>query len=353
MLAQNNRKQEEAKTEELAREFAIDVAAGLSGKKKFLPFRYFYDKAGSELFEQICLQQEYYQTRTEAAILAECSRRVAELLSNHDDGDDGSILLSVIELGSGNSTKTRILLKQIVIVARNSSSRVVYFPIDISHAILQETAASLKSELDITVISIPADYIEGMKQATKIISDGSSSKMQRKKKKKKLVLFLGSSIGNFEPGETASFLSMTRERMEEGDMLLVGFDMHKDRRVLDAAYNDKKGVTARFNLNLLERINNELEGQFDLGKFAHMAFYNEQLRRIEMHLVSKEDQDVYIGGAIGRSFHFEKGETIHTENSYKYDMRQIKDIARASGFTLKEHFMDEKKWFCLALLSSS
>jgi L-histidine Nalpha-methyltransferase len=351
MLTQNNRKQEEAKTEELAREFAIDVAAGLSGKKKFLPFRYFYDRTGSELFEQICLQQEYYHTRTEAAILAECSRRVAELLSNHDDGDDGSILLSVIELGSGNSTKTRILLKQIIIVARNSSSRVVYFPIDISHAILQETAASLKSELDITVIGIPADYIEGMKQATKIISDGSSSNMQRKKKK--LVLFLGSSIGNFEPGEAASFLSMTRERMQEGDMLLVGFDMHKDRRVLDAAYNDKKGITARFNLNLLERINNELEGQFDLGKFAHVAFYNEQLRRIEMHIVSKEDQDVYIGGAIGRSFHFEKGETIHTENSYKYDMRQIKDIARASGFTLKEHFMDEKKWFCLALLSPS
>jgi L-histidine Nalpha-methyltransferase len=352
MLAQNNRKQGEAKTEERAREFAIDVAAGLSGKKKFLPFRYFYDKAGSELFEQICLQQEYYHTRTEAAILADCSRRVADLLSNHDDGDDGSILLSVIELGSGNSTKTRILLKQIIIVARNSSSRVVYFPIDISHAILQETAASLKSELDITVISIPADYIEGMKQATKIISDGSSSKMQRKKKKK-LVLFLGSSIGNFEPGQAASFLSMTRKRMEEGDMLLVGFDMHKERRVLDAAYNDKKGITARFNLNLLERINNELEGQFDLGKFAHAAFYNEQLRRIEMHIVSKEDQDVYIGGAIGRSFHFEKGETIHTENSYKYDMRQIKDIARASGFTLKEHFMDEKKWFCLALLSPS
>jgi L-histidine Nalpha-methyltransferase len=349
MLTQNNRKQEEAKTEELAREFAIDVAAGLSGKKKFLPFRYFYDKAGSELFEQICLQQEYYHTRTEAAILAECSRRVAELLSNHDDGDDGSILLSVIELGSGSSTKTRILLKQIIIVARNSSSRVVYFPIDISHAILQETAASLKSELDITVIGIPADYIEGLKQATKIISDGSSSNMQRKKKK--LVLFLGSSIGNFELGDAASFLGMIRKRMEEGDMLLVGFDMHKDRHVLDAAYNDKKGITARFNLNLLERINNELEGQFDLDKFAHVAFYNEQLRRVEMHIVSKEDQDVYISGAIGRSFHFEKGETIHTENSYKYDMRQIKDIARASGFTLKEHFMDEKKWFCLALLS--
>ena len=339
MLAQNNRKQEEAKTEEPAREFAIDVAAGLSGKKKFLPFRYFYDRAGSELFEQICLQQEYYPTWTEGTILAECSQRVAELLMNSDDD------ISVIELGSGSSTKTRILLKQIM----TKSSRVVYFPIDISHAILQETAASLTSELGIDVIAVPADYNEGIGQATKIIKDDDSSILQ----KKKLVLFLGSSIGNFEPGEAASFLSMIREWMEEGDMLLVGFDLHKDKHVLDAAYNDKKGITARFNLNLLERINNELEGQFDLDKFAHMAFYNDQLHRIEMHLVSKEDQDVYIGGAIGRSFHFEKGETIHTENSYKYDMRQIKDIARASGFTLKELFMDRKKWFCLSLLSPS
>ena len=338
MLAQN-RKQEEAKTEELARQFAIDVAAGLSGKKKFLPFRYFYDRAGSELFEQICLQQEYYPTWTEGTILAECSQRVAELLMNDDDD------ISVIELGSGSSTKTRILLKQIM----TRINRVVYFPVDISHAILQETAASLTSELGIDVIAVPADYNEGIGQATKIIKDDDSSIVQ----KKKLVLFLGSSIGNFEPGEAASFLSMIREWMEEGDMLLVGFDLHKDKRVLDAAYNDKKGITARFNLNLLERINNELEGQFDLDKFAHMAFYNEQLHRIEMHLVSKEDQDVYIGGTIGRSFHFERGETIHTENSYKYDMRQIKDIARASGFTLKELFMDQKKWFCLSLLSPS
>jgi L-histidine Nalpha-methyltransferase len=340
MLAQNNRKQEEAKTEELAREFAIDVAAGLSSKKKFLPFRYFYDRAGSELFEQICLQQEYYPTWIEGTILAECSQRVAELLMNDDEDD-----ISVIELGSGNSTKTKILLKQIM--AR--SNKVVYFPVDISHAILQETAASLTSELGIDVIAVPADYSEGVRQATKIIKDDGSSILQ----KRKLVLFLGSSIGNFEPGEAASFLSMIREWMEEGDMLLVGFDLHKDKRVLDAAYNDKKGITARFNLNLLERINNELEGQFDLDKFAHVAFYNEQLRRIEMHLVSKEDQDVYIGGTIGRSFHFEKSETIHTENSYKYDMRQIKDIARASGFTLKELFMDGKKWFCLALFSPS
>jgi dimethylhistidine N-methyltransferase len=336
MLAQNRK--QEAKTEELAREFAIDVVAGLSGKKKFLPFRYFYDRAGSELFEQICLQQEYYPTWTEGTILAECSQRVAELLMNSDD-------ISVIELGSGSSTKTRILLKQIM----TRINRVVYFPIDISHAILQETAASLTSELGIDVIAVPADYNEGIGQATKIIKDDDSSIVQ----KKKLVLFLGSSIGNFEPGEAASFLSMIREWMEEGDMLLVGFDLHKDKRVLEAAYNDKKGITARFNLNLLERINNELEGQFDLDKFAHMAFYNEQFHRIEMHLVSKEDQDVYIGGAIGRSFHFEKGETIHTENSYKYDMWQIKDIARASGFTLKELFMDRKKWFCLSLLSPS
>jgi L-histidine Nalpha-methyltransferase len=322
-----NRKQE------ATTEFACDVLSGLSSKKKSLPFRYFYDNVGAELFEQICLQQEYYLTRTEAAILAKCSPRIAQLV------DDSGI--SVIELGSGSSTKTRILLKQMVL----RSKRVLYLPIDICHPLLKQTAANLTHELDINVIAIAADYREGMKEANKIIRNGNILQS-------KLVLFLGSSIGNFEPGKAVSFLGTIREKMEEGDVLLVGFDLYKDKRVLEAAYNDKKGITARFNLNLLERINKELGGQFDLDKFAHEAFYNERLHRIEMHLVSKEDQDVYIG-AIDKSFRFEKGETIHTENSYKYDMRQIKNIARASGFTLKEHFADGKKWFCLALFSRS
>ncbi|HEX2557920.1 MAG TPA: L-histidine N(alpha)-methyltransferase [Nitrososphaera sp.] len=336
MLPQN--KKQEARTD-LASEFALDISLGLSGKKKFIPFKYFYDRAGSELFGQICLQQEYYPTRTEAAILAECSPRIAELANNNNNNN----CISVIELGSGSSTKTRILLKQIVAASRR---RVLYLPIDISSTILQETATRLRSELGISVIAVQAEYGEGMRQADKIlIRDGSILP-------RKIVIFLGSSIGNFEPGEAASFLSMVKQSMDKGDFLLVSFDLHKDRCVLEAAYNDKKGITARFNLNLLERINNELEGQFDLDKFAHMAFYNEPLRRIEMHLVSKKDQDVYIG-ILDKSFHFEEGETIHTENSYKYDMDQIKDIATASGFTLKEHFMDAKKWFCLALFTPS
>jgi len=326
-LVVQNRKQEV--TRELARHFAFDVSVGLRGKRKSLPFRYLYDSAGSKLFEQICLQPEYYPTRTEASILAKFSPMIAQLLNNR--------AISVIELGSGKSTKTKILLEQFKAMAKE----VVYFPIDISDAILHETAVSLTTELGINVIAIPAEYSKGIKKANKIISKSRIFP-------RKLILFLGSSIGNFEPREAAAFLRMIRETMKEGDVLLIGFDLHKDRRMLDAAYNDKNGITARFNLNLLERINMELQGQFDVDKFAHIAFYNEKLRRIEMHLVSKEDQNIYIA-YLDKFFHFERGETIHTENSYKYDMHQIKDIAKGSGLILKDRFMDEKKWFCLAL----
>lgn len=326
-----NRIKHEARAE-LGGEFAADVMAGLSGAEKFLHFKYFYDKTGSELFEQICLQPEYYPSCTEAAILYQYSPRIAELAQTSDG-------VSIIEPGSGSSAKTRILFEQML-----AKSRVCYFPIDISRSILQETAASLTSEFrDIKVVGIPLEYKEGMKRVSEIMADGGVPQ-------RKLMVFLGSSIGNFEPGQSALFLRMVRENMQESDLLLVGFDLHKDRRVLDAAYNDKKGVTAMFNLNLLKRINAELGGDFDLDKFEHKAFYNKQLHRVEMHLVSKADQSVYVG-ALERSFKFQRGETIHTENSYKYDLGQIRGIAQASGFMLKECFADRKNWFCLALFS--
>lgn len=327
MIAQ---RKQEASTE-LVREFASDVLAGLGGEKKFLPFKYFYDKAGSMLFEQICLQPEYYLTRTEAAILEEDSPAIAKMAQSNQG-------LSIIELGSGNSTKTRILLRQM------AAEKVCYFPIDISRSILEETSANLTSEFcGITVASIPHDYSDGLEQVNRIISSSNVSQ-------EKLVLFLGSSIGNFELDGAKSFLRMLRGNMEADDLLLIGFDLHKDRSILNAAYNDKKGANAQFNLNLLERINNELQGEFDLDNFAHMAFYNELLHRMEMHLVSIVNQDVYVG-ALGRSFRFKRGETIHTENSYKYDLSQIRDVAKAGGFMLKNCFMDKRKWFCLALLS--
>jgi dimethylhistidine N-methyltransferase len=225
-------------------------------------------------------------------------------------------------------------------------NRVCYFPIDISQKSLRENSEMLRSEFpEIEVVDIARDYAHGIREVNTIISAGEAGMPQAK-----LFLFLGSSIGNFEPGQVVSFLRTVKDNMQPGDLFLVGFDLHKDKRILDAAYNDRNGVTARFNLNLLERINAELQGQFDPSKFAHIAYYNEQMRRIEMRLLSKQDQEVYIG-ALGRHFRFRKGESIHTENSYKFEPDQIKRLADEGGFSVKEFFTDMDRWFGLALLS--
>jgi dimethylhistidine N-methyltransferase len=359
---------------EFVQEFASDVLAGLSSAKKFLHFKYLYDKEGSNLFEQICDQPEYYPTRTEAAIMQKYSSQISELvvennskdddyrapaidgiIGDHDDDriDDNSSGscsgVSVIELGSGSSTKTRILLTEILAKTKN----VCYFPIDISSNILRETESNLSLEFpQLYVQGIPADYSHGIRRVNRIISEGYNNNNNNETAipQRKLVLFLGSSIGNFEPPESVSFFKMLRREITEttNDMLLVGFDLVKDKDVLNAAYNDEKGITAKFNLNLLNRINIELNGEFDLDKFEHKALYNERLKRVEMYLTSKVDQNVYIA-KLNRSFAFKRGEEIHTENSYKYDISQIADIASKSGFALRKCFMDDKNWFCLAL----
>lgn len=336
-------------------QFAFDVMKGLSSEKKFLHFKYLYDKEGSYLFEKICEQPEYYPTRTEAALIEECSPRIADLFAEKDVNEEAccdNCGVSVIELGSGSSTKTRILLREIL----KKNNRVYYFPIDISSAMLKETESKLSLEFpQLYVEGIPHDYGYGLKKVNKIIVNANDNKKSRTRTtttipRRKLVLFLGSSIGNFEPRESISFLRMLRGEMTvaTGDLLLVGFDLHKDKDVLDAAYNDKQGITAKFNLNLLRRINAELQGQFNLNKFTHTAFYDEQLRRVEMHLTSTIDQEVYIG-RLNKSFRFKQDERIHTEYSYKYDISKIAEIAKKSGFVIREWFMDDKRWFCLAL----
>jgi uncharacterized SAM-dependent methyltransferase len=165
-----------------------------------------------------------------------------------------------------------------------------------------------------------------------------------------LIIFLGSSIGNFEPKESVAFLTNLRSKMEKNDDLLLGIDLQKNKNVLEAAYNDKEGITARFNLNLLTRINRELRGEFNLDCFVHQAFYNSFYKRVEMHLVSTKDQQVYVG-RLGQTFSFDKNETIHTENSYKYSAEEIKQMAEDSQFILKRNFVDEKRWFNVALFS--
>jgi L-histidine Nalpha-methyltransferase len=335
-LQQNDREFEE--------EFASDVARCLSSKNKYLSPKYLYDKVGSQLFEQICLQPEYYLTRTEASILNKHAPLISKLTGSN---------IKIIELGSGSSSKTAILLSYL----SSHKKRIYYFPIDISSSILIESERKLKSQFpNASIIGIRSDYDTGIDRAA-----AECVATEEKKRKNnnndnipytKLVLFLGSSIGNFELIEARSLLRSVREKLDANDFVLVGFDLQKDESVLNAAYNDKARITAKFNLNLLARINRELGGNFELGKFEHCAFYSREQNRIEMHLVSITDHQVYIG-ALGKNFALRKGQSIHTENSYKYSLSQIAALAEDCGFAVEKNFTDKKRWFDLALFSPS
>jgi L-histidine N-alpha-methyltransferase len=333
-LQQNNNREFE--------EFATDVARCLASKNKYLSPKYLYDKVGSQLFEQICLQPEYYLTRTEASILNKHAPLISKLAGSN---------IKIIELGSGSSSKTAILLSYL----SSQKKRIYYFPIDISSSILIETERKLKSQFpNASIIGIRSDYDTGIDRAA---AECMAIEMKKKNNNNnipytKLVLFLGSSIGNFELIEARSLLRSVREKLHTNDFLLIGFDLQKDESVLNAAYNDKAGMTAKFNLNLLARINRELGGNFELGKFEHCAFYSRERHKIEMHLVSKTDQQLYID-ALGKTFALRKGESIHTENSYKYSLSQIAALAEDCGFTVEKNFTDKKRWFALALFSPS
>ncbi|MDQ3947615.1 MAG: L-histidine N(alpha)-methyltransferase [Thermoproteota archaeon] len=318
-------------------EFANDVARCLSSKNKYISPKYLYDKVGSQLFEQICLQPEYYLTRTEASLLNKHAPFISKLAGSN---------IKIIELGSGSSSKTAILLSYL----SSQKKRIYYFPIDISSSILIESKRKLKSQFpNASIIGIRSDYETGIdRAAAECMAIGNNKNIPYTK----LVLFLGSSIGNFELIEAQSLLRSVREKLHTNDFLLIGFDLQKDKSVLNAAYNDKAAMTAKFNLNLLARINRELGGNFELGKFNHCAFYSHERHRIEMHLVSKTDQQLYIG-ALGKTFAIRKGESIHTENSYKYSLSQIAALAEDCGFTVEKNFTDEKRWFDLALFSPS
>jgi dimethylhistidine N-methyltransferase len=310
----------------------MDVAKGLSSFQKHLHPKYFYDELGSRLFERICFQPEYYLTRTESEILKEYSRRIISGISR------GANEINIVELGSGSSAKTRILFR--ALVSSKIKNSVNYFPIDISDTSVIETANLLSADFPtLHVNEIIADYSAGLDTASTLLSSS-----------QKTILFLGSSIGNFEYAETCSFLQMIRGRLQNSDSLLIGFDLEKDIQILEAAYNDAAGVTAAFNMNSLARINRELGGSFDLSSFRHLAFYNETERRIEMHLESMREQKIRIG-ALNSTYEFEEGETIHTENSYKFTIAGIEKLATSNGFVIKEHLIDKKNWFDLCLMS--
>lgn len=303
--------------------FASAVHAGLASRPKTLPCRYFYDQEGSDLFEQICALPEYYVTRTEDAILRRRAAEIAELLPL------GTVL---VELGSGSSTKTRRLIEALLERQRNLR----YVPVDISGEMLGQTARRLSAAYPrLTVTPLALEYEEALQH------------LPRDHGGPMLVLFLGSNLGNFDPESAVEFLRRIRRACRDDDRLLLGLDLQKDAAVLNAAYDDAQGVTARFNLNLLRRINRELNADFHLPSFRHRAFYNQALGRVEMHLVSERTQRVHVAG---RSFDFGAGESIHTESSHKYAPGQARELAAQARFTVERSWQDERSYFSVNLL---
>jgi dimethylhistidine N-methyltransferase len=296
--------------------FRQDVIAGLSLPQKAVPPKYFYDRAGSELFERICRLREYYPTRAELALTRTNIAAIARFAGK------GGVLL---EYGSGESLKTRLLLR--------AMRPAVYMPVDISEEALMRAAGRLAREFPwLRIAPVAGDF------SRPLDLPGFRGRDRR------VVYFPGSTIGNLSPQEAQSFLRMTRGQVGPRGAMLVGVDLKKDANLLHAAYNDSRGVTAAFNLNLLKRINRELGGDFEPRRFAHYAFYNAPLGRIEMHLVSLVPQTVNVGD---HRFTFERGETIHTENSYKYSVEEFRALAAEAGFHGAKIWTDRRGLFSL------
>ena len=307
---------------EVARsDFAADVRRGLNAPRKFLLPLYFYDALGSALFDAICELPEYYVTRAETSILTKFAREIVDAFGGP---------FRIVELGSGSAKKTRILFDAI-------DGNIEYMPIDVDKTMLEKTARTLVQEYDerIHITAICSDFRSGW-SAGALAGDV-----------RNIVLFLGSTIGNLDIDEAIAMLANLRTALKPGDALLLGADLRKPKPILEAAYDDPLGGTAAFNRNLLQRINRELGGNFNLSQFAHLAFFDEEIGRIEMHLVSRDAQTVRIGDYEVR---FDVGETIHTENSYKYDDATLARIARESGFSLERKWTDDRGWFADVLL---
>jgi len=303
--------------------FAADVWRGLSQTPKRLPAHYFYDQRGSELFQRITELEEYYLTHSEREILQRHRRDIAQRFEGQ--------AVRVVELGAGDGSKTDLLLESLL----SLGARCQYVPIDICTEVLDNLADRMESRFRSAALVVrpcAGDYAEAVDRL-----DGDEPA-------RNLLLFLGSSIGNMHPGRAERFLGRITRALNPGDSLLVGFDLKKDPEVLRRAYDDAQGVTREFNLNLLDRMNRQLEADFRREKFLHHCLYNPRQGRMESWLLSPEPQEVFVG-ALDRRFHFDAWEGIHVECSYKYDLRQIHRFARQSGCTVLRHFFDARRYF--------
>jgi dimethylhistidine N-methyltransferase len=303
-----------------ASDFARDLLAGLSARPKHLLPKYFYDSVGSNLFERITELPEYYPTRTETGILADKAKAIAGFIPS------GAVL---VEFGSGSSAKVRLLLDKLPRLR-------AYVPVDISAEFLDEEAARLRGEFPaLDIVPVAADFTTGFDLPPSL------------REAPRAGFFPGSTIGNFEPPAARDFLRLAARILGSRATFVVGVDLVKDGRILEAAYNDAAGVTAEFNLNILARANREFGASFDLGAFEHRAFYDAERSRIEMHLVSRKAQNLRV---LGRSFAFAAGESIHTENSYKYTLDTFSTLAREAGWRSTAVFQDEAALFSVHVL---
>lgn len=314
---------------------AAAVREGLSSAPKWLPAWLFYDAAGSGLFEQITLLPEYYLTRTERVIFRQNAAALvsaALAVYSRTPGSTNGKKLRLLELGAGSASKTGILLA--AAVERQGTTQ--YLPIDVSEAAMDEARESIGRALrGVDILPQVANYVTD----TLLVPphDGPT-----------LALYIGSSVGNFSPDEAVAVLQNLRAQLQPGDSLLLGTDLVKDLQTLLAAYNDGSGVTAAFNRNMLQRINRDLDADFDLSHFQHEAIWNQQESRIEMHLQSIVEQAVQIPAANLR-VRFAAGETIHTENSYKFTAQSVAALLHSAGFTPVETWHDERQWFAVTL----
>jgi L-histidine Nalpha-methyltransferase len=298
---------------------AFDVYEGLTAEPKHLPSKLFYDEAGSQLFEQITELPEYYLTRTESSIFEEYA---ADILRRAGPS------LTLVELGAGTATKTRILIEELL----RNQNRSLFYPIDVSPSALDLAVRQLANEFPaLRVNPIVADYTGGVTALNRITG-------------RKLVLYIGSSIGNFEPPHAIRILRRIRQTLRPGDALLLGADYSKSSKVLLPAYDDAQGVTASFNKNILARLNRELGADFNLDAWRHVALWNRRCSRMEIYLESLTDQAAFLP-ALDLDVKFTTSERIHTENSYKYTDEMIASILRESCFTLENTWCDRKKWF--------
>jgi len=305
---------------------ASAVRRGLTSSPKSLPPWLFYDEAGSRLFEQITELPEYYLTRVERGILSADSRA---MIAQAGDGER----LRIVELGAGSAAKTRLLLR----AALERQATVVYEPVDVSFSALEAACRRIERDLPaVELVPRVMDYTHELEFEP--VGDG----------ERRLVIYIGSSIGNFEPDEAIQLLRRVRSRLQPGDGLLLGVDLVKDRNTVLAAYDDRQGVTAGFNLNLLERLNRELDADFDLDRFSHRRYWNASASRIEMHLESLAAQTVRLG-ALDLEVGFKQGETIHTENSYKFPPGGAEALLSAAFFAPVSTWTDPNEWFAVCL----